>query len=119
VFGITLIAAPLYAIFIPNSFDVAIQRTQAVKQKQQQFVFTRTIEEIKGNTTLLVAQMQQTIKISGAYAISNRTQIVSNALSKATTEALNTEKNAVKGLQSTFGKSGGTFALGFIWNLLL
>lgn len=66
--GFTLMRFNLMNVNIPDKFDEAVKKTQIVKQKQEQFVFTKAIEDIKGETLVMSENMDQTIKISQVEA---------------------------------------------------
>lgn len=55
-------------VTLPADFDDAIKQTQVVKQEQDQYNYTKEIAEIDGQTSLLVAYINQEIATVTAEA---------------------------------------------------
>jgi hypothetical protein len=62
--GFTMMRLNIMNVNIPDKFDESVKKTQIIKQKQEQYNFTKAIEDIKGETLVMSANMDQTIQIS-------------------------------------------------------
>ena len=105
-------------IDIPQKFNVALKKTQVVKQNQEKYNYTKAIEEIKGTTRVKSEILDREILTSKVKAEAQATQVLTEAQANTTISSLSIEKDMCSNVRRSLGKSND-FLLNFIWVRLL